>query len=260
MTTPLSNIYSVASLTNGSASPNPQLTILSTDDVSSTTVYADIVRIAWQSTDTGVIGLMKQTATGSLGSNPIPGSISLGIPTATSSAFASLPSSSTPLGGLSSSAKVGIGIGVPIAIIAVVALAAYLYFSRRRRRSEEPWHDISVQETQNNQPQEFNSEYREPSGPTERNPEYRGLSGPTELDTRAMSELPGTEATSELDGRTPSSSSIVGGFFSSRKRVAQKLESRFWINGVSVAGLYKIIYARTNTALIRLKIRERIFH
>lgn len=199
MTTPLTNVVSVASLTNGPIPTDAPLRTLAQSDVSSTTIYADVIQVQWQSTDQKIIALMDQQSA----SSSTPSS------TLTSSTIASSTASSTsgsaPAGsinnppetaastGLSPAAKGGIAAGVTIAVILIIAAAAsYFYFFLKRRKQQRGTkpHDSMASENQ----QELSMAYL-PTSPVEVGPPLRP---PTQ-------ELPGSTADVELDGgRKPS--------------------------------------------------------
>ena len=140
MTTPLSNVVSVQSIGDVPAQ-NPSLTTLSASDVSSTTVYADVIQVQWQSTDKNIINLLKQSTaasmtgpTGSRTASPASTRTAGASSTRSATASPSASASSNSSGGLSTGAKAGIGIGVALAVLALAALAAFLFLLRRRRR------------------------------------------------------------------------------------------------------------------------------
>ena len=58
--------------------------------------------------------------------------------------------------------------------------------------------------------------------PYELHPESLEQSAPVEMDARSVAELPGTEMRSELDGRTPSGKSKMGGYFPLRKKTRRE--------------------------------------
>ena len=132
MTAPLTNVYLVSSLSRGPIPSNPNTITLSPNQVSSTTVYADVIQVEWRNVDTEVIDLMRlQTASATItsSSSASTGSSSQSFPTSTSpTSPTQVPSSS----GLSSGAKIGIGIGVPIFVLAVAAIMALIFIARRR--------------------------------------------------------------------------------------------------------------------------------
>ena len=200
MTTPLTNVVSVASLTNGPIPTDAPLRTLAQSDVSSTTIYADVIQVQWQSTDQKIIALMdQQSASSSTTLSTLTTSSSIASST-TFSTFGSAPADSTnnppetaANTGLSPSAKGGIAAGVIIAVILIIAAAAsyYYFFLKRRKqqRSTKP-HDSMASENQ----QELSMAYL-PTSPVEVGPPLRP---PTQ-------ELPGSTADEELDGgRKPS--------------------------------------------------------
>ena len=176
MTTALTNVYSVSSRAPGSIPKSPKLIALATAQVSSTTVYADVIQVQWQSTDQAVINLIKkETASNSHKSAATPGSRATGVAAATPSASAS---SYVPSIGLSTGAKIGIALGVPLGIIGIAALVAFNLF-RRRRRTRRTFKECS-------QPMEDAETFHELHS------EYVGQSAPAELNAREVMELPGT--------------------------------------------------------------------
>ena len=198
MTAPLTNVYTVSSLKNGPLPSNPHLVTLSTDEVSSTTIYADVIQVLWQSTDSQVVRLMQQTAAQTSTSSAIPASKTASIAAATSST--STPTVTTnPSGGMTTGTKVGLGIGIPVACIILAALAFGLLtlIRRRRRTGPAPAHEI---------PRQKNNEYRL----HELDPDFIGQSAPVEMEARDVTELPATKMAPELDSRTPSGKSKKG--------------------------------------------------
>ena len=188
MTTALSNVVSVDSLTNGPIPKNQKLLTLQQSDVSSTTVYADVIQIQWQSSDQHVIRLKTQ-ATASSGASPAsstaaPGSRTSGAAAATSTS-ASPPSSASSA--LSTGAKAGIGIGVVLGVLALAGLAALFLVQRRRKRR---------------------SQVRAEPVDDYKGPGYHELAQtdiqsaePVEMDARVVQEMPGTMLAAELGGR-----------------------------------------------------------
>ena len=201
MTTVLTNVYSAPSLTDGPIPLSPKLITLTTAQVSSTTVYADVIQISWASSNTAVMSLMKQqSATATSRSAAIPGSSTTGVPAATSpgSSFSSPE-------GMSTGAKIAIGVTIPTTIILMATVAAITFLYRRRRKKSVPQPDIPMQDTKDTQFHELH-------------PDYLGQSAPTELDAAAVMELPGTDMRVELGIGTPTANSKMVEYFSPRKR------------------------------------------
>ncbi|KAL6715123.1 hypothetical protein ACLMJK_007385 [Lecanora helva] len=133
----LTNVWSRSSLAPGPMPNNQPLTTVKKADIKSNTVWADVIQVRWQSTNTKIINLLAQkTASSSKNS----GTSGTGSPSS-SSGSSTTKATSTPKsenknsGGLSTGAEAGIGIAAAL-IAVVLAVGAYLLLRNRRRKSK----------------------------------------------------------------------------------------------------------------------------
>ncbi|KAJ6151820.1 hypothetical protein N7470_006948 [Penicillium chermesinum] len=96
-------------------------------------IYADLVSIAWQSTD-----FTTPTTTPTAASTSIQLAESSSTNTSTSTMTETPTSAPKAHSGLSAGAQAGIGVGVSIGVLSVVAIAFGIFFIRRKRRAELP--------------------------------------------------------------------------------------------------------------------------
>ena len=193
MTAPLSNVVSVNTL--GDVAPrNPSFVTLSTSDVSSTTVYADVIQVQWQSDDDKIIALLKQASQSPISRAPRStvaspaSSLATATPVQTVSLNPSTPTSSASSNtGLSAGARAGIGVGVALGVIVIAGIAAiaFLLLRRRRRRRQKPgmaeYKGTPFHEMEHNQ---------------------TAMRAPQEMDAHPMQELPGSEMMVELNNES----------------------------------------------------------
>lgn len=222
MTTPLTNVVYVPSLTNGPAPASAKPSTLRQTDVSSTTVFADVIQVQWQSTDQQIIALMRQTASssGSRSSTSSSTSVLPGLSTTSPSAAAvsttaDAAATAAPSSGLATGAKVGIGVGVPLGVIALAGLAALVFLFRRRRKPSKPVEDEPAQDVKD---------------PNLAAPAYQELplherQPPAEMDASSTAEVPGSTVAAELPphdhGHDSSPPGNPGGYLSPEKLTPQ---------------------------------------
>lgn len=194
MTTSLTNVVSVPSLTNGPISKSASLLTLGQTDVSSTTIYADVIQIQWQSTDQQIIALLSQksaTTSASATSASAVSRTTSGAAAATSSSTANDDTAS----GLSSGAKAGIGIGVVLAVALIASAIFAIFFLRRRKSRQKRQYDPSPDKNNLYGPGYHELMQHEASAQT-----------PVEMPSRsAAQELPGGDLTVELESERPNS-------------------------------------------------------
>lgn len=190
--------------TRGPIPKNPKLSILRSNDVKSTTVYADVIQVQWQSSDTDIVSMLR-TKTPSSSSVTRSASALTGGSTKTmaSSTFTLTsdpsPAVSTSNGGVSTGAKVGIGVGVPIIVIALAAIVAIFFISRRRKRRNLHVEGAAATEYKGKLVSEMEHDGNEKS------------SRPVEMDAGPGNQVKAYSSLSvELENRDPNSNSFTG--------------------------------------------------
>ncbi|KAK0514191.1 hypothetical protein JMJ35_002808 [Cladonia borealis] len=135
--TDLANVFSTSMLSPGPLPTSPSLETVTQTDIppGSNTVWADLIQIRWQSTDTDVMNLMRESEkTAAVGSarlftaSPAATSSTVPSPTPSSQSNDTTPSSSR----LSTGSKVGIGVSAALNAVLLVVVAL-VYFHRRRK-------------------------------------------------------------------------------------------------------------------------------
>lgn len=171
----LTNVYSTTIRAEGPIPRSPHLINVDPELVSNT-VYADVIQVAYASTDRQIIRLLSSTSHSS-SSTARPGAVSRTQPAAapatiTPNAGSSLSASSDD-GGLSSGAKAGIGVAVPLAVIALFLIGYFIWY-RRRQAKKDPERG-----------------HRPRFSELDQAAEKRPPLAPVELDARETQELPG---------------------------------------------------------------------
>jgi hypothetical protein len=127
----LTNVYFTSIDGLGPVPPNPTLATMTVG--SGSTVWADMIQVRWQSTDTEILKLLESTQSSSSSSTISSSQIS----TSASSTLPSNTGSGTPLPvhrSLSTASKVGIAVGICILALLLSAVLFWVW-SRRRRFS-----------------------------------------------------------------------------------------------------------------------------
>ena len=191
ISTDLTNVWSRTSLAPGPMPNNHPLTTIKKADITSNTVWADVIQVRWKSDNPKILSLLaQQTATSRSSSLSATGSVS---PSLTSSTIAQPTTTPTHRnrnnGGLSTGAEAGIGIGVALCAV-IIAVAAFLFFRNRRRKSK------AAQVTAASA-----KEGEKPLGDHGMEQHGAGPLPPAELDSGNIGELAGSEARAELGHR-----------------------------------------------------------
>ena len=146
--TDLANVFSTSALAAGPLPTSPYLQTVTQTDIpaGSNTVWADLIMIRWQSTDTDIMNLLRESektaAEGSArtftaspaatSSAPSPTPTSQRIVTSASQSNDIAPSSSR----LSTGSKAGIGVSVALNAFLLVVVVLIYFHRRRERRSK----------------------------------------------------------------------------------------------------------------------------
>lgn len=170
----LTNVFSTSTLAEG---PIPQSHSLMTISLSAEdlhTVFADIIQVRWQSTDTEILQLL--TATTSSSTNSPSTSPTASLPRSTTAAMSTLPSSpsTSPNGnhivenGLSTGVKIAIGVAVPVAFMALLLGAFFFWRKKNSRRRLAPYAEPQyIQQSQELHSIEGKADFRRPHVATE---------------------------------------------------------------------------------------------
>ena len=188
--TDLTNVFQTSTLAAGPLPISHPLKTISKADIPANrnTVWADVIQIQWQSSNTKVVQLMASTASAAaMSSSAAPASKTSSIPPPTSTSDSSATSSSS---GLSTGAKAGIGVGIALGVIAL-AIAAFLLFRYRRKKRPNQYREDYATD-----------DYKRP-GYHELAQNELGQAAPAEMDARKVNELPGTVLRMELDAQEP---------------------------------------------------------
>lgn len=198
----VSTVASVASQTTGPLPTNPKLVTLQPSEAANSFVYADVLQIRYQSTDTIVVNLMNATT--------VTNSAASSSPSATASVSQSSggvdnSAVSTPSGttssALSTGAKAGIGVGVVLGIFALVGTAAFLFLRKRHRGTIKTSPTRSVDQDDQGAQDRKLAEMDAPGNNTR--PEMDALVDMkrAEMDAGVIQEMPGSKVVTELSGQ-----------------------------------------------------------
>ncbi|KAL9589894.1 MAG: hypothetical protein Q9203_001312 [Teloschistes exilis] len=137
--TPLKNVYSTSIRAEGPIPRNAHLITVDPESVSATTVFADIIAVKYESTDSVILQLMAARASSSASSasaTPAHRTTAQLSPTMSPTSTPTPAPISTPLPDrLSPGASAGIGVG---AVLGAIALVLFAYSLWRRRQKSQP--------------------------------------------------------------------------------------------------------------------------
>ncbi|KAL2042323.1 hypothetical protein N7G274_004812 [Stereocaulon virgatum] len=194
ISTDLTNVFQASTKVEGPIPISHQLKTISQAEIPATskTVWADVIEVQWQSSNTKVISLMASTAlaaasSSSSSSSAAPASRASGIPVPTSTDNSSNISSNS---GLSAGAKAGIGVAVVLGVLALAAAAFFLIRYRKRRRADQYQENYTASD--HNQPEYYELAQKE-----------AGQAVPEDMDRGIVNELPGTILRAELYSEVP---------------------------------------------------------
>lgn len=182
----LTNVYSTTTRAEGPIPKSPRLITVDPESVSNT-VYADVIQVAYASTDRQILRLLSSASHSSSSSTARPGAVSRTQPAAAPATITnagSSPSASSDDKGLSTGAKAGIGVAVPLGVIALFLIGYFIWYRRRQAKKD---------------PERGAGEHRLRFSELDQAAEKRPPPAPVELDARETQELPGDGLRAEAE-------------------------------------------------------------
>ncbi|KAL9044482.1 MAG: hypothetical protein Q9214_002379, partial [Letrouitia sp. 1 TL-2023] len=190
----LTNVYSTTTRAEGPIPKSPRLITVDPNSVSNT-VYADVIQVAYASTDRQILRLLSSASLSSSSITARPGAVSRTQPAAAPATITPnagpSPSASSDDKGLSTGAKAGIGVAVPLGVIAVFLTGYFIWYRRRQAKKD---------------PERGPGGHRPRFSELDQGAEKRPPPAPVELDAGETQELPGdglrAEAEDDMAKRT----------------------------------------------------------